>query len=822
MANSKKSEILEKLRSELEKVFENEAIAKKQIHDIDLNEMQVPGEEIVDLPVIPMRGLCVFPGMLVNFDVGRDKSIVALEQAMMREQLVFLVLQKEEEIELPLISDLYEIGTVAKVKQMLKLPGDNVRILVEGLYRGRISEVMEETEYFECIIETPDTESLPEVTVEVRALMRVAASVFSEYISQNEKYSKEISELISGIEKPGILADTIISYVVDKPHDKQKILECYDPIERLRAVTVFISNEIELIAVERDIEKKVREAIGERQKEFYLREQLRTINEELGNDMDISDEVDEWQQKLKTLKLSEKVERKIQKEISKYTRMGSSVAESAVLRNYIELFLELPWNSESEVSLDIKKAQKILDRDHYGLETVKERIVEQLAVIKLSENLKAPIICLVGPPGVGKTSIARSIAKATNREFMRISLGGISDESEIKGHRRTYVASMPGRIIAGIRDVGSKNPLCLLDEIDKLGRDYKGDPAAALLEVLDPEQNKEFVDTYLEVPFDLSNVMFITTANTIDTIPRPLRDRMEIINISSYTEEEKVKIAEKYLLPKKIKEHGLEPFSFSMGGKAIRDVVNYYTRESGVRNLERQLAAICRKTAKKVVDNPEEKIKVTTKNLEEYLGKKKFSYDIIEGKSEVGVATGLAWTIVGGDTLFIETVILDGKGNLVLTGQLGDVMKESAKTALSYIRSISDKLGIEKDFYEKKDVHIHVPEGATPKDGPSAGVTMCTALVSAFTQIPVKKDVAMTGEITLRGQVLPVGGIKEKVLAAHRAGVKKVLMPKKNEKDIEEIPQNVKDKLEFVLIETAEEALKHALVEEISNGNKKG
>lgn len=822
MANSKKSEILEKLRNELEKVFENEAIAKKQIHDVDLNEMQVPKEEKVNLPVIPMRGLCIFPGMLVNFDVGRDKSVVALEQAMMRDQMVFLVLQKDEEIELPLISELYEVGTVAKVKQMLKLPGDNVRILVEGLYRGKIAEVVEEDEFLECIIETPDTEVVAEMTLEVKALMRVAVSVFTEYVSKNEKYSKEISELVSNIEKPGILADTIISYVIDKPHEKQEILECYDPIERLQSVTVFISNEIEMIAVEKDIEKKVREAIGERQKEFYLREQLRTINEELGNDMDVSEEVEEWKKRIKTLALPEKTEKKIEKEIAKYSRMGSSVAESTVLRNYIELFLELPWNTESETSFDIKKAEKILNKDHYGLTQVKERILEQLAVIKLSENLKAPIICLVGPPGVGKTSVARSIAKATDRKFMRISLGGISDESEIKGHRRTYVASMPGRIIAGIRDVGTKNPLCLLDEIDKLGRDYKGDPAAALLEVLDPEQNKEFVDTYLEVPFDLSDVMFITTANTVDTIPRPLRDRMEIIPISSYTEEEKVKIAEKYLLPKKIKEHGLETFAFSMGEKAIRDVVNYYTRESGVRNLERQLATVCRKTAKKVVDNPEEKIKVTSRNLTEYLGKRKFSYDIIEGKSEVGVTTGLAWTVVGGDTLFIEIVILDGKGNLVLTGQLGDVMKESARTGLSYVRSISEKLGIEKEFYEKKDIHIHVPEGATPKDGPSAGVTMCTALVSALTQIPVKKDVAMTGEITLRGKVLPVGGIKEKVLAANRAGVKKVLLPKKNEKDLEDIPQNVKDKMEFVLIERAEEALKHALVEEISNGNKKG
>ena len=815
MVNNKKTEILEKLRSEFEKIFEIEAIAKAQIQDIDLNEMQVPESEDISLPVIPMRGLCLFPGMLVNFDIGREKSIAALEQAMMREQLVFLTLQKNADIELPLPEDLYDVGTVAKVKQMLKLSGDNVRILVEILYRGNIKEVVTDKEYLECLIETPNTEEIDEITLEIKALMKVAISVFSEYISQNDKQLKEISELVGSIEKPGILADTIVSYVNDKPYEKQAILECYDPIERLQSVTIFISNEIELLSVERDIEKKVRVAIGERQKEFYLREQLRTINEELGNDFPADEEVEAWKDKLKKLELSPKVRKKIEKEISKYARMAGNNPEASSLRNYIELFLELPWNKKSKVSLNIKKAEKILEKDHYGLEKVKERIIEQLAVIKLSRNLKVPIICLVGPPGVGKTSVARSIAGATNREFMRISLGGISDESEIKGHRRTYIASMPGRIIAGIRDVGTKNPLCLFDEIDKLGRDYKGDPAAALLEVLDPEQNKEFVDTYLEVPFDLSDVMFITTANTVDTIPRPLRDRMEIIEISSYTEEEKVKIAEKYLLPKKIEEHGLEGFTFSVTGTAIRDVINYYTRESGVRNLERKLAAICRKSVRKVVENPEEKIRVTTKNLHEYLGRRIFSYDVIEGKSEIGVTTGLAWTAVGGDTLFIEVAILDGKGNLVLTGQLGDVMKESARTALSYIRSISDKIGIAKDFYEKKDIHIHVPEGATPKDGPSAGVTMCTALVSALTQIPAKKDVAMTGEITLRGKVLPVGGIKEKVLAANRAGVKKVLLPKKNEKTLEDIPQNVKDKMEFVFIETAEDALKQALVEDV-------
>lgn len=815
MANNKKTEILSKLRNELEKVFESEMLSKKLISELDLNDMKIPERETEVLPTIPLRGLCIFPGMLVNFDVGRDKSIAALEKAMMGDQKAFLVLQKKDDVELPLSEELYTVGTVVKVKQMLKLPGDNVRILVEGLYRGEIEEVIEETSYFECKLRTPNTEYEGEMTPQIRALMRAAVAVFKEYVSHNDKYANEILDMVKGIEKPGILADTIISHVVDKAHAKQELLECFDSIKRLEKAARFISEEVDILAIEQEIEARVREAVNRHQKEFYLREQLKVINDELGNEVDANDEAFEWKKQVKELNLTEKVERKIEKEIAKYARMSANTAESSIIRSYIELFLDLPWQKESDAYIDIKKAEKILNKDHYALEKVKERILEQLAVIKLSTNLKAPIICLVGPPGVGKTSVARSIAKATGREFMRISLGGISDEAEIKGHRRTYLGSMPGRIISGLRDVGTKNPLCLLDEIDKLGRDYKGDPAAALLEVLDPEQNKEFTDTYMEVPFDLSNVMFITTANTLDTIPRPLLDRMEIIEISGYTEDEKVKIAEKYLFPKKINEHGLENYSVSITEKAMRDIINFYTRESGVRNLERQIATICRKVARRVLENADGAVKITVKNLEEFLGKKKFRYDIIEGKNEIGVTTGMAWTVVGGDTLFIETAVVDGKGKLVLTGQMGDVMKESATTGVSYIRSISEKLGIEKDFYEKKDIHIHIPEGATPKDGPSAGVTMCTALISALTQNPVKKEVAMTGEITLRGKVLAVGGIKEKVLAAHRAGVKKILIPRENEKSLEDIPQNVKDKIEFVLIDNVGDALKHALVKVI-------
>lgn len=812
---SRKNEILSRLKSELEKVFESDAMIEKLLPDVDLNDIERPLDGIIALPTIPMRGICVLPGMIINFVVGRNKSVKALEEAMLADKRIFLVMQKEDEIEFPMSEDLYKIGTVAKIKQMLKLPDDHVRILAEGIYRGEIEEVISRDDYIQCVVNTPDTEYYDDIDNETTALMRASKSSFMKFLQLSGKFSVDVKERIYKIKRPGILADTITANLPENEQKKQQILDELDPKKRLEAVLEFIKDESEIIATQQDIEVKVKDGISSRQKEIYLREQLRIINEELGNDEDEEDEINLWKAALEELSLSEKVKKKINKEIKKYSRMQAYSPESSSLRNYIELFFDLPWNKSSDTRIDIKKAEKILDEDHYGLTKVKERIIEQLAVIKLSNNMKAPILCLVGPPGVGKTSVAKSIARATNREFLRISLGGISDESEIKGHRRTYVASMPGRLISGIKDVGSKNPLCLLDEIDKLGRDYKGDPAAALLEVLDPEQNKEFVDTYLELPFDLSDVMFITTANTIDTIPRPLRDRMEIIEISGYTEEEKLKIAEKYLIPKKIKEHGLEKSQLSITEKALRDTINYYTRESGVRNLERQIATICRKSAKKVLENPEEKVKITVKNLEDFLGKKIFRYDVIEGKNEIGVTTGLAWTIVGGDTLFIETAILNGKGNLVLTGKLGDVMKESARTGLSYIRSISDKLGIEGDFYEKKDVHIHIPEGATPKDGPSAGVTMCTALISAFTKVPVKKNVAMTGEITLRGKILPVGGVKEKILAAHRAGIKKVLLPRENEKNLEEIPENVKDKLEFVLIDRVEDALKHALVKEV-------
>ena len=557
---------------------------------------------------------------------------------------------------------------------------------------------------------------------------------------------------------------------------------------------------------------KVKSQMNKNQKEYYLREQMRAIQEELGVEEDIEEEVEAWKKKLKKLKMPSKTEKKVEKEINRFEKLQPSSAESNVARSYIETILELPWNKTTKTKIDLKNAEKILNQDHYGLDKVKERVLEYLAVVELSGELKGPILCLVGPPGVGKTSIARSVARATGREFVRMSLGGVRDEAEIRGHRRTYIGAIPGRIISCLKEAGTNNPVFLFDEVDKVGTDFKGDPASALLEVLDPEQNKEFMDHYLEVPFDLSKVMFITTANTTDTIPRPLLDRMEVIRVEGYTEEEKVEIARNYLIPKQQQNHGLKSENITFSESAIRDVINYYTRESGVRNLEREIANVCRKAARKLVTTKKNAYRITPKNLEQYLGKKRFRYDIIEGQEEIGVTTGLAWTIVGGDTLFIETTVVPGSGKLVLTGQLGEVMQESAKAGISYIRSVADKLGIEEDFYKTKDLHIHIPEGATPKDGPSAGVTMCTAIISTLTEIPVRKDIAMTGEITLRGKVLPVGGIREKVLAAHRAGIRKVLLPKENERDIDDIPEKVRKKMEFVLIENVDDALREVLV----------
>ena len=764
-----------------------------------------------EYPMIPLRGLTVFPNMVLHFDIGREKSINALEKAMIMNQHIFLSSQMDENLDLPTPDDFYKVGVIGKIKQMLKLPGDSIRVLVEGLSRGVIEEVIFEVPYFRCRVRTVDE---PETAddAESEALMRTVLASFENYININKSIAPEVFASVVSIENPGRLADVIASHLDIKLEDKQLLIEEFDHKKRLEKLNEILVKEIEIMNIEQDISSKVKSQMNQNQREYYLREQLRVIQEELGGVDELEEELDNFRKQLDELELEEKTREKVEKEINRFSKMQPSSAEATVSRNYIETILSLPWNKESEDNIDLIKAEEILNEDHYGLEKVKERVLEYLAVIQLSESLKGPILCLVGPPGVGKTSIARSIARSIGREFVRMSLGGVRDEAEIRGHRRTYIGAIPGRIISAIKDTGVKNPVFLFDEVDKIGADYKGDPASALLEVLDPEQNKDFTDHYLEVPFDLSKVMFITTANSTSTIPGPLLDRMEVIDVSGYTEEDKVQIAQKYLVPKQIKQNGLTKSRISFTEAGIRNVINYYTRESGVRNLEREIGNICRKVARNVVTGDTGKVSVGPKKVQEFLGKKKVHFDIIKGETEVGVTTGLAWTIVGGDTLFIEAAALPGTGKIQLTGQMGDVMQESAMTGISYIRSVSKKLKIEEDFYKNYDIHIHIPEGAVPKDGPSAGVTMCTAIISALTGTPVRKDVAMTGEITLTGKVLPVGGIREKVLAAHRAGVRKVLLPAENEIDIQEIPEIVRDDMEFVLLKHVKDVFPNVFV----------
>ena len=799
----------------------------KRSVDIDNNkdeermENDFLDDEMMELPMIPLRGLSVFPNMVLHFDIGREKSINALEKAMVMNQHIFLASQKDDNTDLPTPDDFYHIGTVGKIKQMLKLPGDSIRVLVEGVCRGEIEEVIFEVPYFKCRIRKIEEPVYPADDAEAEALMRTVLSNFDEYININRNLAPEIFATVVTIEDPGRMADMIASHLEIKLEDKQILLETLDPKERLEKLNSILTKEIEILNIEQDISSKVKSQINKNQREYYLREQMRAIQEELGVAEDVEDEVAGFMEKLDSLELEEKTRDKVEKEINRFSKMQPSSAEANVSRNYIETILSLPWNTESEDNIDLNKAEEILNEDHYGLDKVKERVLEYLAVMQLSRGLKGPILCLVGPPGVGKTSIARSIARSIGREFVRMSLGGVRDEAEIRGHRRTYIGAIPGRIINAIKDSGTKNPVFLFDEVDKIGADYKGDPASALLEVLDPEQNKDFTDHYLEVPFDLSKVMFITTANTTSTIPRPLLDRMEVIEVSGYTEEDKLSIAERYLVPKQVKENGLTSRNISFTEKGLRTIINYYTRESGVRNLEREIGNLCRKVAKNVVCGETKKVSITGKKVEEMLGKKRFRFDIIKGEKEVGVTTGLAWTVVGGDTLFIETTAVPGSGKLVLTGQMGDVMQESAKAGVSYIRSVSRKLKIDEDFYKKYDLHIHIPEGAIPKDGPSAGVTMCTAIISTLTGIPARKDIAMTGEITLRGKVLPVGGIREKVMAAHRAGIRKVLLPKDNDVDIQDIPEVVRNDMEFVLLRNVDDALKEVLVKDSGKPSKR-
>ncbi|BEP29842.1 endopeptidase La [Helicovermis profundi] len=779
----------------------------------------VDSEKNITMPLIPLRGLLVFPNMVLHFDVGRDKSIKALEDAMVNDQLIFLTTQHDINVDTPTIDDFYRVGTTCKIKQMLKLPGDAIRVLVEGIERAEIVELVQETPFFKADIRVYKDISLKDK--EVEALIRTVLSSFEKYISISAKTSPDVLISISSIEEPGRLADVIASNMTLKIEQKQQIIEAISIKARLEALYSILVSEIEILEVEKNINEKVRSQINKMQKEYYLREQMKIIKEELGEEYNPDDEIIELKEKLRKLKAPKKVKEKINKEIERLARLSPASAESGVIRTYISSILELPWNKQTKDTLDITKAREILNQDHYGLKEVKERVLEYLAIRELTKSMKGPIICLVGPPGVGKTSVAKSIARSLNRKFVRMSLGGVRDEAEIRGHRRTYIGALPGRIINGIKEAGTKNPVFLFDEIDKLASDFRGDPASALLEVLDPEQNKSFKDHYLEVEFDLSKVMFITTANSLSTIPRPLLDRMEVINVSGYTEFEKVNIARKYLLPKQLKEHGLTDKNLKLSDPTLSKIVTEYTRESGVRELERQIATVCRKTAAEIVETKKDKILVNSKNLNKSLGVSKYSYDKKNSKNQIGMVTGLAWTAVGGVTLYIEVSPMKGNGKLVLTGQLGDVMKESARTGLTYVRTVAKKYGIEENFHESKDIHIHIPEGAIPKDGPSAGISMATAVISALSGIAVSKDVAMTGEITLRGRVLPIGGLKEKSLAAKRMGIKTIIFPFDNLKDLEDIPDEVKDAIKFIPAKTMDDVLKHALVKVDKNENRK-
>lgn len=772
-----------------------------------------------ELPLIPLRGLAIFPYMILSFDVGREISLKALDEAMADDEMIFLTAQKDSSIDNPTEEDYYHTGTICKVKQLVKLPGEGVRVLVEGISRGTITEFMQEEPYIKVAIEeiVYDTESINE-DKEVQATVRNVFDAFEEYINISNRVSPEILINLAEMDNENRFIDTIAANMFLKPEQKQAILDEFDIQTRLELILKTLLEEIELLKIEKKIALKVKKSMNKVQKEYYLREQLKAIQKELGEEEDLDSEVETYKKQLKKIKASKETKEKISKEIDKFSKISPMAPDSTVSRNYLDTIFSLPWNKESKDKLDIKRAEEILDNEHYGLDKVKERIIEYLAIRQLSSSLKGPILCLVGPPGVGKTSIAKSIANSLDRKFVRISLGGVRDEAEIRGHRRTYVGAIPGRIINGLKEAKTKNPVFLLDEIDKMASDFKGDPGAAMLEVLDPEQNKDFVDHYLEVPFDLSKILFVTTANSLGTIPRPLLDRMEIIEITGYIEEEKLNIAKKYLLPKQIKEHALKEGFVKIDDETMIEIINSYTREAGVRGLERTIGKICRKAARKYVeDNIIEEIVVTKSDLETYLGKQKVRHQLAGKKPEVGVVTGLAWTSVGGETLTTEVNVLKGKGQIVLTGKLGDVMKESAQTGISYIRSIADKFDINPNFYKENDIHIHLPEGAVPKDGPSAGITMALGVISALTNIPVRNNVAMTGEITLRGRVLAVGGVKEKLLAAHRAGITKVLLPEECEADLDEIPQKVKDDMEFVLVNHMDQVLEHAL---LRNGDK--
>ncbi|NLI69733.1 MAG: endopeptidase La [Firmicutes bacterium] len=757
------------------------------------------------IQMLPLRGVLVFPHMVIHLDVGRSSSIEALEKAMLGDSKIFLVAQKDAKMDAPGEEDIYTVGTVSRIKQMIKLPGGVIRVLVEGLQRGRIVKMLKQKPYFEVEVELIEEDK--NKNPELEALLRNLLEVFERYVKNSRKIPPEALVAVSGIEEPGQLSDLVTSHLSLKLSQKQEILETFDLQERIEKLVELLGRELEILEIERKIGSRVRKQMEKTQKEYYLREQMKAIQKELGEKDERTAEADEYREKIREAGFPEEVEEKALKELDRLEKMPPAAAEAVVIRNYLDWLIDLPWSISTEDRTDLDVVQQILDEDHYGLEKVKERIVEFLAVRQLAPELKGPILCLIGPPGVGKTSLAKSIARAMERNFVRISLGGVRDEAEIRGHRRTYVGALPGRIIQGMKQAKSNNPVFLLDEIDKMSTDFRGDPSAALLEVLDPEQNHVYSDHFIEVPFDLSKVMFITTANIDLNIPQPLLDRMEAINISGYTEEEKVEIAVRHLLPKQMKANGItrENLRLSQGG--IRKIIREYTREAGVRNLERKISAICRKLAREVVKERELKRRVSAQNVHRYLGIPRYRFGVAEKEDQVGVITGLAWTEAGGDILAIEATPMKGKGKMLLTGKLGDVMQESAQAALSFIRSRSESLHLDVDFYKNLDIHIHIPEGAIPKDGPSAGIAMATALISALVRLPVSKNIALTGEITLRGRVLPVGGIKEKVLAAHRSGLKKVILPSDNRRDLSDIPANIRKNLDFVLVDDMDEVM---------------
>ncbi len=771
----------------------------------ETGEEQKQIEEIEKMPLLPLRGVVVFPNMVIPLMVGRPKSMAALEKAMVENRLIMLAAQKNEEIDEPEPEDIYNLGTISEIKQLIKLPDGSIKIIIEGLSRAEIDSIQDNEEFFE--VEVSQIEEVEEKEDDMEALIRLVTDYFEDIVKSSKRIPSEVMMTISNIEDGGRLADILVTHLNLKVREQQSVLEKISPRERLEKLFNYLEREREIMTAERRIESRIKQQVEKTQKEYYLREQLKAIKEELDSEEEDDEELFEYRERIEQAMLPEEVREKVEKELDRLSNMPQMSAEAVVVRNYLDCILELPWQKEGKDRLDIGVAEKILDEDHYGLEDIKDRILEYLAVRQLSPDLKSPIICLVGAPGVGKTSLARSVARALEKKFLRISLGGVRDEAEIRGHRRTYVGSRPGRIINAMRNAGVKNPLFLLDEVDKMSTDFRGDPSSALLEVLDPEQNHEFSDHYLEMPFDLSKVMFITTANVEHTIPPALLDRMEVIHLPGYTMEEKVEIARRHLLPRQIKEHALSEERFSITDQALRTLIREHTREAGVRTLERKLATLMRKVARSIVEKKVKKAKIDAKDLTDYLGPPLYRREEERGKSRVGVATGMAYTETGGDLLDIEVAVVPGSGKLILTGKLGEVMKESAQAAMSYARSRQKQLSLPDDFHEKRDVHIHVPQGAVPKDGPSAGITIALALISALSENPVPGDVALSGELTLRGRILGVGGIKNKVLAAHRTGIKKIFLPKETEPQLEDIPDDIRKDLEITLVEHMDQVL---------------